>query len=85
QRKDEDFKALYMKDWSVQRWQEDHLGIIDLGYHKPFEEIVLPQELPTGRYCLTSGIRQEDGSAQVRMEWFVVKEGKTTDCVLRFE
>jgi transglutaminase-like putative cysteine protease len=68
--------ALYYQDWAVQRWDKDHFEDVDFGFHKSYHDISWPQDLPEGHYCITSGIRQPDGSARVALDWFEIKPGK---------
>ncbi|MFN3821919.1 MAG: hypothetical protein ACK4OO_06255, partial [bacterium] len=77
-------QALYFKDFSVSRWTGDHLTALDLGFKRPFSDMVFPVELPAGLYVLISGKRREDGSAPVRMEWLEIKPHKTSRLQLRF-
>ena len=71
-------EVLYYRDWVVQKWVKDHFSAMDFGYKKPFNEIEWPKKLSVGTYCLTTGIRQEDGSAKVKLTWFEVKKGRDT-------
>jgi transglutaminase-like putative cysteine protease len=73
--------ALYFKEWGVSLWQTDHLEPVDFGYHQPFSKVTWPQELPTGLYCLTSGIRNKNGSAPVAFNWFRIEPEK--DCKVK--
>ncbi|MFH0765645.1 MAG: transglutaminase domain-containing protein, partial [Calditrichota bacterium] len=77
-------KALYMKDWAVSKWEGNYGDVMDLGYHEPFAKIAWPQELPVGNYCLTNGIRREDGSAPVKFVWFKVEMDQTQEVELKF-
>lgn len=76
--------ALYFRDWAVQRWETDHLEAVDFGYQKPFREISWPQELPSGKYCLASGLRRPDGSAPVKLRWFELPPTRETTIRLQF-
>jgi hypothetical protein len=69
-------QTLYLRDWAIQRWFDDHGSPVDFGYKKPFSEIEFPQDLPSGFYCLTTGHRSEDGSAPVNLQWFEIKPSK---------
>ncbi len=73
-----DKEILYFRDWLVQKWDIDHFTAMDFGYKKPFDEIEWPQELSSGLYCVTSGFRQKDGSAKVKLSWFEIKNNKDT-------
>ena len=77
-------KVLYLKDWSVAEWKEDHFSVVDFGYQKPFGEIEWPQKLPVGLYCLASGIREKDGSVPVSLSWFRISKGIETTVDLSF-
>lgn len=72
-------EAQYLRDWCLARWENDLFDAVDLGYHKPFKDIAFPVELPPGRYCLTSGKRRPDGSADVKMQWLDLVKGKLTE------
>jgi transglutaminase-like putative cysteine protease len=76
--------TLYFRDWAVQRWETDHLEAVDFGYQKPFREITWPQELPSGKYCLVSGLRRADGSAPVKLRWFELPPTRETTIPLQF-
>ena len=77
-------KTLYMRDWAVQKWNDDHASLQDFDYKKPFDEIEFPQELSPGLYILTNGHRRDDGSAPVSLTWFEIKSGKQTELELIF-
>lgn len=77
-------KTLYMREWSVQEWRGDFGALVDFGYKEPFGEIEMPQELPEGLYCLTTGRRREDGSAPVSLTWFEIKARKEVKLELTF-
>jgi len=77
-------KVLYFRDWAVEKWNTDHFGAVDFGYHEPYTKIEWPQELPVGLYCLTTGFRAKDGSAPIKLIWFEIKEGEDTRVNLEF-
>ncbi len=84
QEKPEETKILYLKDWAVQAWDTDHFSVVDFGYHKNYKDISWPQELPAGMYCLSTGIREKDGSAPVSLKWFQVSENEDTHVIMEF-
>jgi len=77
-------EVLYFRDWVVQKWEKDHFTAMDFGYKKPFSEIEWPQKLSVGTYCISSGLRQEDGSAMVKLTWFEVKKNRDSHEILMF-
>lgn len=77
-------EAQYFKAWTVQRWETDHGADVDFGYEKPYKNVIWPQELSPGLYCLTSGFRREDGSAPLSLTWFEIKPGEETLVTLLF-
>ncbi len=77
-------QAKYYKHWAVQKWNCDVTHDIDFGYEKQYIDMIWPQELPIGLYCLTTGFRRKDGSAPVSLTWFEIKKGKQTKVALKF-
>lgn len=77
-------KFLYLKDWAVQSWADDHFSVVDFGYEKDYADIAWPQELPAGLYCLTTGIRKPDGSAPVMLKWFTITEESEMHLIMEF-
>jgi len=78
-------KFLYLKDWAVQEWADDHFSVVDFGYQTDYPEIEWPQDLPSGLYCLTTGIRKKDGSAPVALKWFTITGDSETHVDLEFK
>ncbi len=77
-------KILYLRDWSVQKWEKDHFSVVDFGYKEPYTKIEWPKKLDPGLYCLTTGFRRKDGSAPVNIKWFEIKENEETHINLKF-
>lgn len=75
--------ARYNREWAVQMWDRDHFTDVDFGFEVAFKDQTWPKELSAGLYCLTSGIRRQDGSVPLGMEWFEVKKGLTVRASLR--
>lgn len=65
---------LYLKEFSIAQWKGEYFTPLDLGFHKPLQEIQFPIELPVGQYILVQGKRRDDGSATVRTKFFPIKK-----------
>ncbi len=74
----------YFKHWAVQKWESSYFNAVDFGFKKEYKEIEWSQKLPVGIYCLTTGRREEDGSAPVMLKWFEIKKGNETTISLEF-
>lgn len=78
-------EAKYFQEWAVQRWETDVTDAVDFGFKKPYKEMSWHRELPVGLYCMTTGVRREDGSAPIALTWFEIKAGKETRIDLLFK
>lgn len=74
--------ARYNREWGVQKWEGDRFSDLDFGFETAFKDQTWPKDLPVGLYCISSGIRREDGSVRLKLVWFEIKKGERTDAVL---
>ncbi|MFC5649664.1 transglutaminase-like domain-containing protein [Paenibacillus solisilvae] len=76
-------EAVYSNNFTLARWEEGLFKTLTLPFGKK-DGFDLPIEVLKGRYRLTTGTRLQDGTAMVRLTYFHVQAGETTEVGLIF-
>ncbi|WP_219835404.1 transglutaminase domain-containing protein [Paenibacillus sp. R14(2021)] len=80
---EEEQEAAYFNNFTLARWEDGLFKTLTLPFGKK-DWWDSPLEVLSGRYRLTTGTRMQDGTAKVRLTYFQVKAGESTEVALVF-